>query len=95
MSDREEKSLYFCSHLTASHNSSLKQVMPADYLPEDYEHHMWLRETAYMVDQLTVSKSLEAASTLMAVTPGSFLHYLAFPTYITCQCHNWTSLPTG
>jgi len=22
------------------------------HLPEDYEHHMWLRETAYMVDQL-------------------------------------------
>jgi len=22
------------------------------YLPEDYEHHMWLRETAYIVDQL-------------------------------------------
>ena len=42
-----------------------------------------------------VSRSLEAASTLMAVTPGNFLHYLAFPTYITCQCQNWTSLPTG
>ena len=32
-----------------------------------------------------VSRSLEAASTLMAVTPGNFLHYLAFPTYITCH----------
>ena len=48
-----------------------------------------------MVARLAVSRSLEAASTLMAVTPGDFLHYLAFPTYLTCQCQNWTSLPTG